>query len=70
MVLCAHYNHADSNVKLLIGKGRLTLYAVGGGVGGGCYGDSNRSSPGLSDVQAQKDPYTVSLVIIACRYDV
>ena len=34
MVLCAHYNHADSNVKLLIGKGRLTLYAVGGGVGG------------------------------------
>ena len=34
MVLCAHYIHADSNVKLLIGKGRLTLYAVGGGVGG------------------------------------
>ena len=34
MVLCAHYNHADSNVKLLIGKERLTLYAVGRGVGG------------------------------------
>ena len=33
-IMCAHYNHADSNVKLLIGKGRLTLYTVGGGVGG------------------------------------